>query len=96
MQRDDVFDEALRRLDLDAARDVFLAHFGDGEQRSVRFRTESFHASFHEAFVRCRDAGRSLHPDFVALGIYLACLYDGLEALERPFDVRAAYEKVGR
>jgi len=87
------FQDALVRLDLEPAEDVFRAHFGEGDdQRAVRFRARDFHETFHEAFVRCRDAGASLHPDFLSLGIALACLYDHLETLDLAFDVRAAWE----
>lgn len=88
------FGDALARLRLEPAREVFLEHFGPGAQRSVRFEAEHFHASFHEAFVRCRDAGVSLPPDFLSLGIMLACLYDHLEALGLAYDVRGAWERV--
>jgi hypothetical protein len=32
-----------------------------------------------------------LHPDFVALGVYLAALYEHLEELDVPLDVRGAF-----
>ncbi len=87
------FDGALEALGLSSAGDVLNSHFGDGDQRSVRFRAEVFHSSFHEVFVRCRDDGVSLHRNFLALGIYLACLYDLLETLDLEFDVRRAFER---
>lgn len=85
------FRAALEALELDAAEDLFRKHFGDGDQRAVRFEAASFHATFHEVFVRCRDAGVRLHGNFLALGIYLGCLYDHLEALGVELDVRSAY-----
>ena len=94
--RDDTdrFDGALRELHLEPARDVFLSHFGPGDQRAVRFGSRVFHSTFHDAFVKCRDAGEALHPDFIALGAFLACLYDVLEVLDLEFDVRAVFERV--
>lgn len=83
----------LEALHLEPAGDVLRRHFGAGDQRRVRFSSRDFHATFHDAFVRCRDGGATLHPDFLALGVYLACLYDLLEALDLPFDVRDAYER---
>jgi hypothetical protein len=91
---DSRFRDALARLGIDAAEDVFREHFGADDQRAVRFEAAAFQATFHEVFVRCRDAGVRLHPNFLALGIYLGCLYDHLEALDLAFDVRGAWERV--
>jgi hypothetical protein len=85
------FDSAIARLSLTPAKDVFLAHFGGGDQREVQFRRATFVQTFHDAFVACRDAGVSLHGNFLALGLYLATLYEHLERLDLPFDVRAAH-----
>lgn len=90
------FESGLARLGIGCARETFLSHFGDGDQRAVRFEVAHFTESFHETFVRCRDAGASLHADFVPLGLYLATLYDHLEPLGVPLDVRAAYERARR
>jgi len=87
------FRSGLERLGLGPAEDVFRAHFGEGDQRAVRFRTRVFQSTFHEVFVRCRDAGVSLHRNFLPLGLYLGCLYDHLEPLGEAFDVRAAFER---
>ena len=89
-----LFDAALADLGLEAAGESFRHHFGDGDQRDVRFDPKRFQASFHDVFVRCRDAGASLHPNFLALGCYLAALYDHLGALGGSYDVRGAYERV--
>jgi len=80
------FRRALAALEIDAAEDVFRRHFGSGDQRAVRFEAAAFQATFHEAFVRCRDAGVRLHPNFLALGIFLGCLYDHLESLGLAYD----------
>jgi hypothetical protein len=89
-------DDALFRHGLDAlslihSEDLFRAQFG-GDQKQVRFRTAEFIRTFHQVFLRCKQAGTTLHPDFLPLGIYLAALYDHLEALAVPVDVAAAYE----
>lgn len=91
---DDRFAQGLAQLDLTVAGDVFQSHFGEGDQREVRFDSRVFHSTFHEAFVRCRDEGVTLHQNFLALGLYLACLYDVLETLDLAFDVRAAFDRV--
>lgn len=87
------FGEALAQLHLEPARDIFLSHFGSGDQRAVAFDMETFHHTFHEAFVACRDGGERLHGDFIGLGLYLATLYEHLEALGGAFDVRAAWSR---
>jgi hypothetical protein len=91
--RDDTsgFRAGLRALNLSHAEDVFKQHFGDG-QRAVRFEVKHFVSTFHQVFVRCRDARTSLHPDFLLLGLYLASLYDHLEQLGVAVDVTAAFE----
>ncbi len=88
------FQEALADLELQAAGDLFIRHFGEGDQRAVRFDRRTFQRSFHDIFVRCRDTGASLHPNFLALGVYLATLYDHLAELQVPLDVRAAFDRV--
>lgn len=87
-----LFMEGVERMALAPAAGVLLEHFGTGDQTAVRFRTAEFHATFHNVFVRCREEGLVLHRNFIALGIYLACLYDLLESLELPFDVRSAFD----
>ena len=91
---DERFEHALALLDLEVAGDAFREHFGDGDQRAVEFDAKRFQSSFHEVFVRCRDAGVSLHPNFLALGCTLAALYDHLGGLGGRYDVRGAYERV--
>ncbi|MCX5739330.1 MAG: hypothetical protein NTZ61_12700 [Proteobacteria bacterium] len=88
---DAAFRTALAALHLDAAADLFLDHFGAGEQTAVRFEMARFTKSFHAVFVRCRERGVRLHPNFVPLGVYLAALYEHLEGLDVPLDVRAAF-----
>jgi hypothetical protein len=85
------FRAGLAALDLSHAQDVFRRHFGDG-QRSVRFEVKHFVSTFHQVFLRCRDAHTSLHPDFLLLGLCLASLYDHLERLGVAVDVVAAFE----
>jgi len=82
---------ALRRIDLEPATDLFLQHFGEGDQSNVEFRVQHFTRAFHQVFMRCKNEGIRLHRGFLALGIYLATLYQTLEALEAPMDVRSAF-----
>ena len=86
------FTGALDALNLRCAEETFRNQFGTGDQRAVTFEMKQFIATFHQAFVSCRDRGDALHRNFMGLGIYLAFLYDHLESLGGgPFDVRAAY-----
>jgi hypothetical protein len=88
---DDVcFAEGLAALGIAPCADLFRAHFGGDLERHV-FRTRDFVSTFHQVFVRCRERGLKLHPDFLPLGIYLAALYDHLEQLDVAVDVRAAF-----
>ncbi len=89
---DACFERGVSALHLGSAADVLRAHFGGGDQRAVVFDAKVFHSSFHDVFVRCRDEGVSLHRNFLALGLYLACLYDGLEG-RGALDVRDAFER---
>lgn len=87
------FEAGLLQLGLQDSGDALVSHLGSGDQRSVRFETSAFHSSFHDTFLACRDRGVALHRNFLALGIYLVCLYDVLESLALEFDVRGAFER---
>ncbi len=91
---DPLFRDAARRLNLTPAVDLFVEHFGTGDQRSVLFEQDAFKDSFHSVFVRCRDAGQALSPGFISLGVMLGALYEHLSTLEVPLDVRGAFEAV--
>ncbi len=91
---DDAYRSGVDRLGLGKAGDLLRRHFGEGGQRAVRFDSAVFQTTFHDVFVRCRDEGISLHGNFLALGVYLATLYDLLEGLDEAFDVRDAYDRV--
>ena len=87
------FESGLLQLGLQDSGDALVSHLGSGDQRSVRFETSAFHTSFHDTFLACRDRGVALHRNFLALGIYLVCLYDVLESLDLEFDVRGAFDR---
>ena len=65
---DALFREGLRALSLDHAEDVFREHFGAG-QGEVRFGAEAFRRLVPRVFMRAGQAGTSLHPDFLPLGL---------------------------
>ncbi|HEX6244038.1 MAG TPA: hypothetical protein VFZ61_24145, partial [Polyangiales bacterium] len=91
---DDVrrFRAGLGTLQIASCEDLFRRHFGGG-QAQQRFRTKEFVSTFHQVFVRCRDQSVELHPDFFALGIYLATLYDALDQEGVALDVRACFQR---
>ncbi len=87
----ELFEQATRSLGVTAANDVFEHAFGGERKRASRYLLSEFRETFHEVFIRCRDAKAALHPDFVTLGIMLATIYDHLESLGGTYDVQAAY-----
>lgn len=85
-------EDALAPLGLSPTAHVFREHFGSGDQRAVRFQVTTFVESFHQVFLVCKREKIRLEPAFLALGIYLATLYETLEAVGVPLDVRGAFE----
>ncbi|MFZ9521076.1 MAG: hypothetical protein ACO3A4_11430 [Silvanigrellaceae bacterium] len=85
---------ALKDIGLDWAYDVFIAHFGEGDQTEVRFSLAHFVRTFHDVFVRCKAQGKSLGGEFVQLGVLLGLMYESLESLGQPVNVRAAFLRV--
>jgi hypothetical protein len=84
------FRTGLSSLQIAGCEDLFRQHFGAG-QTEQRFRTKEFVATFHQVFVRCRDQKVELHPDFFALGIYLATLYDALDQSGIALNARSCF-----
>jgi len=92
---DDVlFREGLAALGLAKAEDAIRSQFGEGQQRAVRFSLADFQQKFQDVFVRCQETGSRIDTGFLSLGLYLATLYEHLEALGEPFDARAAFDAV--
>ncbi len=89
------FDETLADLGLASGRDVLLTHFGDS-QDAVRFRLSEFRATFHQLFTSAKAAKARIPSEFFAFGAGLVCLYEHLEQLDLPFDVRSAYLRARR
>jgi hypothetical protein len=89
---DALFRRGLSQLSLSHSEDLFRQHFG-GDQAQVRFEMKHFVDTFHAVFTRCKAAGTALHPDFLALGIYLAALYDHLAELAVTVDVAQAFQR---
>ena len=86
-----LFDQGLEQLKLTPAKELFLKHFGTGNNGLVSFEMKNFLADFHDIFLLCRDHKISLHSDFVQLGVYLALLYEHLEKLGQAQNVQQAF-----
>lgn len=93
LEDEDRFQRALTSLDMADSADVLINLLGRDDPRNARFESAAFHSNFHEVFVSYRDRGTTLHRNFLALGVYLICLYDALECLGGSFDVRTAVER---
>lgn len=89
---DGLLRESLKALRIDIAEDLFRKHFG-AHPEAQRFVMKDFVDTFHQVFVRCRDQKRELHEDFVALGVYLATLYDHLDGVPIEIDVAGCYAR---
>jgi hypothetical protein len=92
---DALLKQSLAALRIDLAEDLFRKHFGTHPERQS-FAMKDFVNTFHQVFVRCRDAKRELHEDFLPLGVYLATLYDHLDGLAVEVDVPACYARARR
>jgi hypothetical protein len=90
----DLMKAALTELNLDWAFDVFIHHFGEGEQTEVHFKVSHFVETFHEIFMLCKVKKKSLRGEFVQLGVVLGLMYDSLETLGVPLNVRSAYVRI--
>jgi hypothetical protein len=89
---DALFQEGLATLGLAKAEAAIRLQFGEGQQSAVRFSLKDFQQKFQDVFIRCQEAGSRIDTGFLSLGLYLATLYEHLEALGEPFDARAAFE----
>lgn len=92
----DQMKSALKALNLDWAYDVFVHHFGEGDQTSVSFSMVHFVHTFHEIFMRCKAEKKSLHGEFVQLGVVLGLMYESLESIGLPVDVRSAFFRISK
>jgi hypothetical protein len=92
---DALLTESLKALRIDLAEDLFRQHFG-AHPEAQRFVMKDFVDTFQKVFVRCRDQKRELHEDFLALGVYLATLYDHLDGIPIEVDVAGCYARARR
>lgn len=83
-----LYQSGLTNLGLEHAEAIFRSHFGSGDQTAVTFSLTHLKESLHGVFLSCAENKSRLHPDFFALGVYLLCLYENLENLNVPLNVR--------
>ncbi len=86
------FDEALRDLRMEGARESLRAHFGWGDQSAVVFQLKTFQDTFAQVFEACARSGTQVKGDFFVLGLMLLGLYERLETLGGAFDVRSSFD----
>lgn len=89
----DRLDHGVHTLGLGSSAKALFKHFGDGNQRSVRFGTSELRQTMVEIARQRGERSQPLHPNFIAFGLYLTSLHALLEALDMRFDVRAAFER---
>ena len=87
------YQSALELLGIEPAADLFEKAFGGAKKTAARFQLSDFRLTFHDIFLRCLQAGCSLQPDFLTLGIAIATLYDHLELDGGTYDVAQCYDR---
>lgn len=87
------FDKAVSELGLTGMASIFRDQFGGQDPTSVRFHLEDFRDSFKTILSKSEELDTELHPNFIALGIYLACMYEHLEELGGEYNVAVALER---
>lgn len=90
---DALFARALEQLDMAGSSTALRDLLGREDPRNTVFDIQAFHARFHELFLSQRARGVSLHRNFLPLGVCLASLYETLDTLGVPLDVKAAFDR---
>ena len=85
------FEGGLSRLRLGSAGGLLLRHLGQGSQRGVRFSSSHLQSTLQAIAEQHLGQPGSLHPNFVAFGLYLASFHGLLESLDCTLDVRSAF-----
>jgi hypothetical protein len=93
---EELFTRALKSLNMEPAGESLKAHFGQGDQSSVRFKLKVFQETFTQVFEVCAQSRTQVQGDFFVLGLMLLGLYESLESLDSPLNVRGAFESALR
>ena len=86
-------DQGVRALGIGSSANALFKHFGEGDQRSVRFGTKELRHTLSEIAGQRGERSKPLHPNFIGFGLYLVSLHALLETLDLRFDVRAAFKR---
>jgi hypothetical protein len=84
-------DAGLRQLGLGRSGGPLLQHFGEGNQRSVRFDRSELESTLRAMSVGRRPEDPPLHRNFIAFGLFVTSLHELLASLDLAFDVRSAF-----
>lgn len=86
-----LFEQSMKVLGIQPAEAEIRAHFGLNDQRQIRFKLAEFQATFAKIFKACEKEKARIHYEFGVLGLMLLSLYDALEGIQAPLDVRSAF-----
>lgn len=87
----DRFQRGVQQLGLGDSASVLVEHFGAGNQRSVRFGSDTLRETLELMAQRRAGQDSPLPSNFVGFGLYLVALHELLGSLDMAFDVRAAF-----
>jgi hypothetical protein len=88
---DQRFHEGLNEMGLGSSAELLLGHLGEGNQRSVRFRSDQLKSTLRAISVVRRSGDDTLHHNFITFGLLLGALHALLESLNLSFNVRSAF-----
>ncbi len=90
-QNPEKIDSALKDLKMFHAKEVMLEHFGQGDLSAVLFKMESLSKSLSEMIHAFKKQSSQVSTDFITLGIFLLGLYQTLDKINVPLNVRRAF-----
>lgn len=85
------YERGLAGMGLKCAGEIFLQHFGGGEEHELSFKIHDFIETFRDTLKRCKKSREKAHPNLIPLGIYVVTLYDQLEKLGGTYDPQKAF-----
>ena len=72
---------------------LFTKYFGEGKNEAICFSLSDLQKSFNEIFSFFIKKNIPLHPEFAVLGLALVTLYNELQKISHPLDVKTAFLK---
>ncbi len=73
--------------------ELFTKYFGEGKNEAIRFSLSDLQKSFNEIFSFFIKKNIPLNPEFAVLGLALVTLYNELQKISHPLDVKSAFLK---